>query len=155
MANLYEINEQIINCIDTETGEIIDTEKFDELQIERDVKIENIALWYKNLMSEADQYKQEKIIFEERQKRAENKASNLKTYLDSILKGNKFNTMKVNISYRKSSSVDIYDIDKLPDDYKKVTTTITADKLEISKALKSGKDIYGVKYLEKNNIQIK
>ena len=27
MANLYEINEQILSCVDMETGEIIDADK--------------------------------------------------------------------------------------------------------------------------------
>ena len=49
MANLYEINEEIKNTIDLETGEIVDFEAFEKLQMERTEKLENIALWYKNL----------------------------------------------------------------------------------------------------------
>ena len=44
MATLYEINQGIIDCVDMETGEIIDAEKLAELQINRKDKIENIAL---------------------------------------------------------------------------------------------------------------
>lgn len=33
MANLYEINEEILNCVDMETGEIIDTERLEQLQL--------------------------------------------------------------------------------------------------------------------------
>lgn len=155
MANLYEINEQILNCIDLETGEIVDTDQFDNLQIERNDKIEGIALWYKNLLSEANQYKNEKNSFSDKQKRAENKAESLKNYLDSALKGSKFDTVKVNISYRKSSSVNVLDIDKLPEEYKKSVTTVSADKLELAKVLKSGKAIDGAEMVENSNIQIK
>ena len=35
---LYEINEEILNCVDEETGEITDFERFNNLQIERDEK---------------------------------------------------------------------------------------------------------------------
>ena len=155
MANLYEINKELLGCIDLETGEIIDTEKFDQLQIDRNDKIENIALWYKNLQSEAQAYKAEKDLFSEKQKRAENKAESLKKYLESALKGNKFDTVKVNVSYRKSTSINILDIDKLPEDYRKAVITISADKVELAKALKSGVVIDGAELIENSNIQIK
>ena len=32
---LYEIDNAILNCIDEETGQIIDTEQLDRLQMER------------------------------------------------------------------------------------------------------------------------
>lgn len=43
MASLYEIEQSILDCIDTETGEIIDAEKLNELMLEKEVKIENVA----------------------------------------------------------------------------------------------------------------
>ena len=155
MASLYEIKEQLLNCIDLKTGEIIDTDKFDELQMEREQKLESVALWYKNLMSEADQYKQEKDRFAIKQKNAETKAESLKRYLDTALKGSKFGTIKVNISYRKSQSVDIEDVDKLPARFKTQETTIKADKTAIGKVLKAGEVIDGAKLIDSNNIQIK
>lgn len=155
MSSLYEINEQLLSCIDTETGEILETDKFDGLQIERSEKLENIALWYKNLQSEAQAYKTEKDLFAEKQKRSEKKADSLKNYLDTALKGNKFNTVKVDISYRKSASVNVLDIDKLPEEYKKSVTTVSADKVELAKILKTGVSIDGAEIIESNNIQIK
>ena len=41
--NLYEIENEILNCVDMETGEIVDIKKLESLQMERDQKIENIA----------------------------------------------------------------------------------------------------------------
>ena len=46
---LYEINEAIENCVDTETGEILDEAALDALKIEREEKIRNIAAWIVNL----------------------------------------------------------------------------------------------------------
>lgn len=155
MSSLYEINEQILSCLDFETGEIIDTDKFDVLQVERNDKLENIALWYKNLQSEAQAYKAEKDIFAEKQRRSEQKAESLKKYLDSALHGSKFDTVKVNISYRKSASVNVIDLDKLPEEYKKSITTVSADKIAIGTALKQGVSIDGAEIVESNNIQIK
>ena len=42
MASIYEIDQQIMQCIDFETGEIVDAEKLNALQIEKDKKIEDI-----------------------------------------------------------------------------------------------------------------
>lgn len=155
MASLYDINKELLNCIDLETGEIIDVEKFDQLQIDRNEKLENVALWYKNLVSEAAAYKAEKDVFAEKQKRAEAKAESLKNYLDSALKGSKFETVKVNVSYRKSTSVNVLNIDELPESYRKEVTTVSADKVEIAKALKVGELVTGAELVENNNIQIK
>lgn len=43
MANLYKINQAIIDAVDYETGEILDSEALDQLIMARDEKIENIA----------------------------------------------------------------------------------------------------------------
>ena len=155
MANLYEINKELLNCIDLETGEIVDTDKFDELQLEKNDKLENVALWYKNLLAEAAAFKAEKDVFAEKQKRAESKAESLKNYLDEALKGNKFNTVKVDITYRKSTSVNVLDVDALPGAYRKEVTTVSADKVEIAKALKVGEVVTGAELVENQNIQIK
>ena len=36
--NLYEINNEILNCVDEETGEIVDFERLQELQIEKNIQ---------------------------------------------------------------------------------------------------------------------
>jgi hypothetical protein len=106
-------------------------------------------------MSEAEQYKNEKNVFAQKEKRASNMAESLKKYLDTALNGNKFGTVKVDISYRKSTSVNVLDLDKLPEEYKKSVTTVSADKVELGKVLKSGVIIDGAEIVESNNIQIK
>ena len=156
MSNsLYQINEQILETIDFETGEVADFEKFEALKLEMETKIENVALWYKNLLSDAEALKAEEKAFNERRKSVESKAESLKRYLDSALNGNKFNTTRVAISYRKSTSVFVEDLDKLPKEYKKEKIDISADKTELAKALKDGKEIEGASLTESQNIQIK
>lgn len=81
--NLFEIENEIMNCWDQETGEIFDSKKMDQLEMARDTKIENIALYIKNLTADAEALKAEKQSFAERQKAAENKAEALKRYLAS------------------------------------------------------------------------
>lgn len=154
MATLYEINEEILKCVDMETGEIVDVDKLQELQMRFDDKVEGIALWIKNLLSDAAAIKVEKDKLAERQKVCENKAKNLKEYLQCVLAGEKFKSARVSISYRKSEAVEVMDIAKLDDDYLKYTEP-TADKTKIKQALKAGVELDGVRLVENENIQIK
>lgn len=154
MANLYEINEEILNCVDMETGEIIDTERLEQLQLAFDNKVEGIALWIKNLLSDAEAIKAEKDKLAERQKACENKAKNLKEYLSKFLGGQKFKTPKVSISYRKSETVEVTDITKVDDNYLKYSEP-TPDKTRIKRALKAGTALQGVVLVENQNIQIR
>ena len=154
MNSLYEINEAILNCVDMETGEIIDGDRLKELQMAFDDKVENIALWIKDLLAEAEAVKTENNNLAKRQQVCENKAKSLKEYLSKFLAGEKFKTPKVSISYRKSESVEVEDITKLDDDYLKYSDP-TVDKTRVKKALKDGVELEGVKLVENNNIQIK
>lgn len=152
--NLYEINEQILGCVDEETGEIIDEEKLAVLNLAFDEKVENIALWIKNLLSDAEAIKQEKLKLAERQKVAENKAESLKKYLAAFMGGGKFKTARVQIGWRKSKQVQVQDITKIDDNYLKYAEP-TVDKTKIKKAIESGVEIEGAELVEINNIQIK
>lgn len=154
MATLYEIDEEILNCVDMETGEIIDVERLGQLQLAREDKVEGIALWIKNLLSDADAIKSEEEKLAQRRKANENKAKNLKEYLSKFLNGQKFKTPKVSISYRKSESVEVTDISKLDDDYLKFAEP-TVDKAKVKKALKAGTVLQGVSLVENQNIQIR
>lgn len=58
------------------------------------------------------------------------------------------------ITYRKSTSVEV-DMELLGKEWKKTKTEITADKVELAKALKAGEEIDGAVLKENQNIQIK
>lgn len=154
MNSLYEINEAILDCVDLETGEIIDEERLSELQMAFNDKVENIALWIKDLLAEAEAVKAEKNNLAKRQSVCENKAKSLKEYLSKFLAGEKFKTSKVSISYRKSESVEVTDIAKIDAVYLKHADP-TVDKTKVKKALKDGVELQGVNLVESNNIQIK
>lgn len=152
--NLYEINAAIMDCIDAETGEIIDEEALTALQMDFDEKTEGIALWIKNLTAEAKAIKKEKDSLNKRQKTCENKAESLKKYLSSALNGQKFATPKVAVSFRKSQSVAITDFTKVPDDYLKYSEP-TVNKELAKKSLKEGIKIAGLELTDNVNISIK
>lgn len=105
--SIYDIDSAIVSLIDEETGEISDEEAFDALQMERDVKVENIGLYYKDLAAEAKAIKEEEASLAARRKSVENKAERLKHLLDYALNGDKFNSPRLKVSYRKSATVEI------------------------------------------------
>lgn len=159
--SLYEINAQIEQAwsaaVDPETGEIISEEAaqaVERLTMAREDKIENLALYYKNLAVEAEALKNEKLALAARQSAAEKKAESIKEYLASSMNGEKYKSEKVAISWRKSESVSVDENAFLPDDYmtfKEPVPNLTA----IKKALKAGEKIDGATLTSSNNIQIK
>lgn len=151
---LYEIDEAILSCIDTETGEILDADKLNALQIEREEKLENVALWIKDLKAEVEALKAEKQAFADRQKAAENKAESLKKWLTEALAGEKFKTTRVAVSFRKTKSVQVEDIWKLDDSFVKYAEP-TPDKVAIKKAIEAGQEVKGATLVESVSISVK
>jgi hypothetical protein len=153
---IYDIEAEIMECIDQETGEVIDIDRLNALEMERDKKISKVACWIKDLKAEAEAIKAEKQALDKRQKAAENKAESLKGWLQSILQGEKFKDSRCSISYRKSERVDFSDnfnFDTLPDYMKKVT--VEPKKTEIKEFLKGGGEIEGVRIEENTSMTIK
>ena len=160
---LFEIVQEIEACVkldenrvvNTESGEIIDIEALAALELERDVKIENIGCWIKNLLADAEALKQQKNIFAEREKAAKNKAESLKNYLTVILDGKKFETSRVAMTFRKSESVEFDgELIDVPHQYLKFREP-ELDKAGIKKAIKAGENVPGC-YIKSNmNLQIK
>ena len=155
---LYEIDNAIYECVD-EDGEVIDPEKLEELQMERDKKIESIACWIKELAAEANAIKEEKLRLEARQKVAENKVKNLKSYLADALQGESFRTAKVSVSFRNTEAVEVTpdgleNLKAMRDDLLKYKEP-EPDKTAIKQALKSGLNVRGVQLVQNTSAIIK
>lgn len=155
---LYEIDAEIEQCVlvDEETGEVIgiDTERANQLQMMREDKVKNLALYYKNLVAEAVAYKSEKDYFAKRERVAKNKADSIKQYLSAVLGGEKFKSTEVNITYRKSETVVVDDIGRVDKQYLKYAEP-SIDKTAAKKAIKAGMLVNGLHIEENQNIQIK
>lgn len=158
MANLYEINSAILNFdyeVDEETGEILNIEELEKLEMERDTMIENLACWSKNIRSDG------KAILEEgknqinRGNKLLKKADSINAYLANILNGKAFSTTRCDISFRSSEAVDVINDAMIPDRYCRYKTLREPDKTLIKKALKSGEIIEGAVLKSKKNISVK
>lgn len=155
MATIYEINQSILECLDADTGEIIDPERLDSLLMEKDQKIENVACWIKNLLSDADAIKAEKDALAEREAKCRKKAEDLKNWLATILEGQKFNSPKCAVSFRKSTKLQILDESIIPKKYMVKTVTTKPDANTIKDLIKKGQEVRGCVLVENQNIQIK
>ena len=162
---LFEINNALLNCVkledrdeylDMSTGEIIDVAAIEQLQMDRNTKIRNIACWIKNLESDEEQLDKQEKIYKGRKMAARNKKERLKRYLASVLSGEKWENPEVKIGWRQSESIVLnsgFNINNLPKQYLKYKEP-DINKTLLKKDLKNGVKINGVQLVTKNNIQI-
>jgi len=158
-VTLYEIQEQIKNAIelgfDPETGEILDASALEQLQMDRDEKIENICLYIKDLAAEATAIKAEESALADRRKASERKGESLKRYLQAMLDGQKWKSSKAVVSYRKTQSVIVDNLDEIPNDFMRIKTTSEPDKVAIKEALKAGTEVAGCHLEEGQSMSVK
>ena len=160
--NLFKIAEALERCVklvsgnyvDTETGEVIDTEAIESLEMERDAKIRNIACWIRNLDAEEKALAEQEKIYRDRKNATHNKKEDLKEYLASFLAGKKWKNEEVSISWRKSEAVEVTDMKKLSSYYLRYREP-EVNKTLLKMDLKAGVKLEGAVLTEKNNIQIK
>lgn len=156
--NLFEYDVRIRNFefeVDEETGEILNSDELDALEMERESKVESLALYVKELRAEADALKNEEGALAKRRKAASNKADSIASYLASVLNNEKFKTSKVAISYRTSRPLRCEDESVVPDEWFRVTTNRELDKASIKEAIADGVEVPGCSIDEVKNIQIK
>lgn len=164
--NLYEINREVLNAIENlevdENGEILSTEKLDELQGMFETKCENIACFIKNITADAEALKAEEAKLLKRRRVLESRADRLKEYLSGAMQaaGNtNIVTPRAAISFRKSNAVEV---DSEFVDWailcRKDLLTIKEplpNKTEIKKAITNGAEIEHASIVERQKLQIK
>ena len=163
--NIYEINKAIEDIledgfsVDEETGEILfDESDLNALNAEISEKIENVACYIKNLTADISALKEEERNLNTRRKQKERKIDSLKGYINYAmeLSGRKsLESPRCKVSFRKSSSVEVPDINALDEDYITKTIEIKPNKVAIKEALKEGKTVEGAEIVERQNLQIK
>ena len=160
---LYEIDQAIQyivdNAIDAETGEILDedlTAKLDELQMAREQKCENIGCFIKDLDAEAKAIREEEKALAVRRRIAENKAERLRGYLAFCLKGERFNTPRCSVQFRKNTvvAVDENRLNEVPEKFLRYKDP-EVDKKAVREALKAGEAVPGCTLAESVSMIIK
>ena len=160
-VRLFEINaalEALLEQVDPETGELTcDLEALEALTIERDEKLEGLALYCKNLTAEAEAIRNEEKSLAERRKALENKAARAKDFLEEQLSGEKFSTPKVSVSYRRSEQVEVSMSFFSTEGNERFLRykDPEPDKTAIKAALKNGETVPGAEIVSYLNVQIK
>ena len=180
MANLFEIEQSMMNLleygVDDSTGEIIETEEdfnnlYNSIQLDLQTKIDNSNCLCKLIDGELEVIDKEIKRLQTEKKSRENKKEWIKKNVDNFIRrqftdenGNldseglnkyKLELPHSKISYRKSESVEVNDVSLLPKEYRKEKIEVSADKAELKKVLKSGKEINGAKLVTNINMQVK
>jgi len=156
--NLYEMKEELLELLEAqdycESAELDDA--IGEAKLALREKYEGVGVFIKSLKADALSLKAEEKVLADRRKAKENRVKWLENYLMGNLDGQKFETSKVSIGYRKSVSVNVtVDATELPLQYQRVEKKILADKTGLKIALKAGEQIQGVTLDEKQNIVLK
>lgn len=155
---LYEINEKIRafleENVDPETGEILNLDTLGDLELERSVKLENYALAIKNIRAEQSAIKAEEDILSARREQLKRTEKRLEAVLKQELDGEKFVTARVQITHRKTSSVEVLDIKALPKKFLRYKLD-GADKTAIKAAINAGESVDGARIVNGLSMMIK
>ena len=163
MATFREIDEAILALVDEETGELLDAEAFEQLQMERERKAENMALWALDLKDEQESIRNEIKRLQARLAAAERKEKSLRDYLGLVLGGEKLKTARITVSYRRTRAVEVEDeetlrqwaqSDPIGEDvlrYKEPEIS----KAEIKRLISEGHTVPGAEMIERMSVQIK
>lgn len=152
--NIYEIDKAITACVDEETGEV-DVEAIEQLQMERNAKIENIALWTLDLAEEQKAIKAQIDRLTDKMTAVKNKRERLRDMLVYATGGEKFKTPLVSITTRETKSVIVDDVDKLPKEFVTVETTKKVDKTALKAAFDEWELIDGAHIETKQSVTVR
>jgi len=163
--NLYDLKTELIPIQEKlelwafdHDGDITDfplLDTLENLELNMEEKALGVGVWIKNLLAEAEALKAEKQRIEARQKACNNKADRLKKFLaDMIPTSTKYKSTQCVIGWRRSEVVEVHaPAEDLPIEFQ--TIKIEANKADIKRSLKAGKELEFAELVTKQNIQIK
>lgn len=154
---LYEIDSRIKAIIDSlydtvdENGEVgeIDFTELEQLQEDRRVKMENIALYIKNIEAEEEAIKAEEDKLKARREKLAKKADGLRNRLIYSMQASnepELATPRCHCKIKTSESTEVTDLNQIPEEFIRIKIPDperSADKTAIKKAIKAGATIGG------------
>lgn len=148
---LYEIDSEIVSINEKIEQYAMDNdglippdldEMLENLQMDREKKIGNIARFLKNVKSDVEAVENEIAILTAKKKALTNKVESVRKFLAfAVGEGVKFKDAVSSIFWKSSESVIVEDPELLPVEFQKVT--IEAKKAEIKAAINSGVTVAG------------
>lgn len=158
MANIYELTAQAEMLQQMlEADEIDETTFKDTLEaLDIDTKVENICRVIKNFEADVAALKAEKDRIDRKKKTAENAVKRLKDSLIYYLQATnqaKVKTTLFNVALSSSKSLKVVDETMIPETYL-IPQPDKVDVAGLRKALKDGKEVFGVEFEEKPSLRI-
>ena len=160
MSSLYELTTEIKNIYEKiENGEEF-TPEMEQALILSQQNLQEKAIDYgyviKSLDDEIEMFDKEIKRLQDKKKQIQHTQEMLEERLSTAMQQFGFEEMKgktIKLTFRKSESVDVYNVDALPERFKRIK--IEPDKVAIKEALKNGEVVEGATLFIKNNLQIK
>ena len=163
MASLYRITQEHLELIAKLQDN--DGELTPELEQALNINTENLAeklascgYAVKKMEDEASLIDAEIKRLQELKAKATKARDYLKQAIDDAMRNAGLMELKhnfISLSYRKSTAVEVYDLDAVPEQYLRRKETVAADLPAIRNAIKAGELVDGVEYVERQNLQIK
>ena len=161
--NIFKIQseyQQIVTQLIENGGELTPELEL-AMQITKDnfhSKSENYAFITRQFDAEMDIIDNEIKRLQQAKKTREKAIERLKANIEMAMNTfevDKIETPLIKISFRKSESVEVEDVNNLPNEFKVIKLSETADKLKIKDAIKSGILIEGCSIKTNRNLNIK
>jgi len=168
--NTWEITKEIeelrtlslVEEFDEDTGELIDNSKelqelLNELNIKRDDKLIGIEYIKREYQSINDTIDAEMKRLKDRKAKFDKHIEKLSNLEEFLLNGEKVETDLFSFSFRKSTSVNVDDVNiaTIKGKYVQEKTTFSIKKADVKKALQDGEEIEGAFLETKQNLQVK
>jgi hypothetical protein len=151
---LYEIDRQIEDLIDPETGEITDYAALDALSMAREDKIRQIVYARRNALADLNAVSAEIARLKKIEETLVNRVESIDGYLKYALNGEKYKDETTTIYYRKTTAVVVAEDAVAPEEFLRYGKP-TVNKTALGEAIRGGMVIPGVSIEERNNIVIK
>ena len=160
---LYQIEQNYLQLAEEliENGGDLTPELSESLAITEE-QLQNKSVAYSFVIKEMDgeieiienEIKRLQAMKKARENASERLKSNIKQAMQ-LFNIEEIKTPLVKINFRNSESVEVDDVNALPNVYKTVKVTETADKVTIKEAIKNGVDIIGCRIVKNKNLQIR
>lgn len=159
MYRIYAIDTAIASILETavtDEGELDEQafSKIEGLQIDQAQLMDDLVCEYKNTCAVTEEIYKEVEKLRARKACLDRKAERIKDFVQARLQGQKMQTARNQISYRKSDRVDITNETAIPGEYLKPQPA-KIDKAKIKLAIKAGKEVTGAELVSYTNMIIK
>lgn len=151
---IYDIDQQIADLIDPETGEVTDYAALDALTMAREDKIRQIDRARRNHLAEAFAIAEEVNRLKERQEAAEKRAESCRKLLEYALGGESYKDGTVTMYYRETEAVVVAEGATLPEEFLRYGKP-TVNKTALGEALRGGVSVPGATIEKRRSLIIK